>query len=1001
MDRWELIEHAYHGARDLSGAERARFLDRECGSDAAIRRQVEALLAQDDSPDSLLNQPVVDGAAGWAGSLGPRTSLIGRSIGPYHVLEHLGSGGMGEVYRARDPKLNRDVALKVLPPIFALDVERLARFKREAQVLASLNHPNIGAIYGFEESADVRALVLELVDGPTLGDRLARGPMSIDDALAAARQIADAIAAAHERGVVHRDLKPANIKLRSDGVLKVLDFGLAKLVEPVAAETDPSATARPTITSPATAIGAGGLLGTPAYMSPEQVKGRPADARSDVWGFGCVLYEMITGRRAFVGDDVSDTLAAVLRAEPEWAALPADTPPTLRTVLEGCLRKDRRACIGDIGTVRFLLNEQRLASSVPSSTLTAARWSNRGVAIAAIVLTIAGAGVIGIMSASRQEAPRPVVRFSMPLGDGVKLSNPGRRQVAISADGTQVIFAANRQLFVRSFSDSEARPIAGTLDTGSVTNPAFSPDGRFVAFWSGTERALKRVAITGGSAVTICHANNPFGVSWSADDILFGEGPEDAASLNRIGIKRVRATGGEPELLVKVKQDERAADPEMLPGSAGVLFTLASGFKTLEGNNARPWDQARIVVYTSKDEPPRILFQGGRAAHYLPTGHIVYAVGDNLFASSFDLAHLRPTGASIPILGGVGRTTETGGPAAQYSVSRNGSLIYFPATLNLVTRFNLAFLDPGGETQPLKLPANRYESPRVSPDSKQLAFVINDDRGADVWVYDLSGNNEPRRLTSGGRNRLPVWSADSRYVVFQSDREGDLAIFWQRSDGSAPPERLTTPEPGTSHFPESWSPTGDVLSFSAEKGNRYTLRLRSLREKRDVSFGDVESGLPAASEFSPDGGWIAYQKGEPRAPDPLANTAVFVQAVQQTGPAIQISSGDVGYRPMWSTDGKELFYALQSKGPSPPRWVAVPIDLQPNVRWGAPRPVPAGDLTTTGPNGAATRDYALAPDGRRIGVVRAQAPEKSQPVPDFIQVVLNFSEELKQRVPAK
>jgi len=394
------------------------------------------------------------------------------------------------------------------------------------------------------------------------------------------------------------------------------------------------------------------------------------------------------------------------------------------------------------------------------------------------------------------------------------------------------------------------------------------------------------------------------------------------------------------------------------------------------------------------------LIQGGWAAHYLPTGHIVYAVGERLFASSFDLAHLKVTSASVPILGGVARTADVGGPPAQYSVSQNGSLIYFPATLNLVTRFNLAFLDPSGKTQPLKLPASSYESPRVSPDGKQLAFVINDDRGVDVWVYNLSGSTEPRRLTSRGRNRFPVWSADSRYVTFQSDREGDTAIFWQRSDGSAPAERLTTPEAGTSHFPESWSPTGEVLSFSAAKGERYSLRLFSLREKRDFVFGDVESGLPAASEFSPNGQWIAYQRGEPRSPDPLANTAVFVQAFPHAGPSFQVSSGDVANRPMWSPDGKELFYTIQRKGPSL-RWVAVPIHTRPNVAWGAPRPVPAGDLTTNGPNGVAKRDYAIAPDGRLIGVVRAHAPEESQPVPDFIQVVLNFSEELKQRVPAK
>jgi serine/threonine-protein kinase len=998
MDRWERIEHAYHGARGLSAEQRARFLDEQCGTDAAMREQIEVLLEQDHSPNSLFNQPAADVPLGWHTIVPRQTSLIGRSIGPYHVIEHIGSGGMGDVYRARDMKLNRDVALKVLPPIFALDAERRTRFQREAQVLASLNHPNIAAIYGFEESDDVRALVLELVDGPTLADRLERGPMSIDEALPTARQIADAIAAAHARGIVHRDLKPANVKLRSDGVVKVLDFGLAKLVESAAGETDPGATAWQATTGPATTIGAGVLLGTPTYMSPEQVKGNPADTRSDVWAFGCVLYEMITARRAFAGEDVSDTLAAVLRDEPDWSALPADVPPTLRTALEGCLQKDRTACVGEVGTVRFLLNDHRVTSSDLPSTPTAERRSSRGVALASTVLLMVGAGVVGIMSSSRHESPRPIVRFSIPLGD-LTLSNVGRRQIAISPDGTQVIFAARRQLFVRSLSDWEARPIAGTADTAGVTNPVFSPDGRFVAFWSGTERALKRVAVTGGTAVTICHANNPLGVSWSADDILFGQGPEDAASMNRIGIMRVRAAGGEPELLIKVNQDERAADPEMLPGSAGVLFTLASGFKMLQGNQEELWDRARIVAYTSKDDAPRTLFQGGVSARYLTSGHIVYAVGQRLFAFSFDLKHLAPTSASIPILDGVARAPY-GGALAQFSVSQNGSLIYFPATVNLVTRFNLAFLDRNGRTQPLKLSAGRYESPRVSPDGTHLAFVIDDDRGVDVWVYDLTETAEPRRLTSRGRNRYPVWSADSRYVAFQSDREGDLAIFRQRSDGSADAERLTTPEAGVFHFPESWSPAGDLLSFSSEKDERYSLRLFSVREKRDLAFGGVESGLPAASEFSPDGRWIAYQKGEPHAPDPLMNSAVFVQMLEPTGPSYQVSSGDAGFRPMWSPDGRELFYAIQGKGPSP-RWVAVAIATSPNVKWGAPHPVSAGDLTTAGPNGIALRDYGLAPDGRRIGIVKAQAPKDSQPVPDYIQVVLNWSDELKQRLPAK
>jgi serine/threonine-protein kinase len=1005
MNRWAKIEHAFHSARGRSAEERARFLDEQCGTDAAMREQVEALLAQDDSPNSLLSQPLIDMTTGLPTIVARLDSLVGRSIGPYRVLEYIGSGGMGDVYRARDIDLNRDVALKVLPPIFVLDAERLARFKREAQLLASLNHPNIAAIYGFEESDDVRALALELVEGPTLADWLERGPMSIGEAVPAARQIADAIAAAHERGIVHRDLKPANIKLRPNGVLKVLDFGLAKLVEPAAEGTDPSATARPTITSPASAIGARVLLGTPAYMSPEQVKGKPADLRSDVWAFACVLYEMITARRAFAGDDVSDTLAAVLQGEPDWAALPADVPPILRTLLEGCLQKDRKACVGDIWTARFLLNGQRLASTGPSPMPAVRRWPSRSVAIAAIVLTIAGAGVVGVMSASRHETPQPVVRFSMPLGEGLRLSTLGRRQVAISPDGAQVVFAANRQLFVRPLSEWEARPIAGTLDTGSVTNPAFSPDGRSVAFWSGTDATIKRVAISGGVPVTICHASNPFGISWSGDDVLFGQGQEDVSAQRPWGIMRVRAAGGTPELMIKVGRDERASDPQMLPDNRGVLLTLTSGLRPLQ-NESDIWDKARIVVFTPQSNEPKTLFEGGRDARYVSAGHIVYAVGGTIFAFSLDLGRLERTGQPVSVLEGVARS----GPAApaQFDVSRKGSLIYFPgpSISIMATPFNLAFLDRNGKTERLTLPAGWYESPRVSQDGKRLAYATYDDKNADVWVYSLSEpTGDPRRLTFGGRNRFPVWSADGRFIAFQSDREGDLAIWRQPADVSGPSaERLTKPEPGTRHVPESWSPTGDLLSFSteAERDSRYSLRLLSVGDKREFPLGNVESGLPAASEFSPDGRWIAYQKGEPHAPYPLLNSAIYVQPYPPTGPVIQVSSGNAGFKPMWL--GNEIVYGVGAVGPRL-QWVRAPIiATQPALMFGPAISVPSGDFVLGGglTNSANLRNYSMAPDGKLIGIVRAvPASAPSTMPPDILQIVLNWSDELKQRLPAK
>ena len=1000
-DRWEKIEHLYHDARGLSAEQRGRYLEEQCGTDAGIREQVEVLLAQDDSPNSLL-RPAVSVRAGLHTIVAPQTSLVGRSIGPYQVLEHIGSGGMGDVYRARDTKLNRDVAVKVLPPNLALDGEWLARFRREAQILASLNHPNIAAIYGFEESDDVHALVLELVDGPTLADRLGRGPISIGEALDAARQIADAIAAAHERGVVHRDLKPANIKLRSDGVVKVLDFGLAKLADPSsAAETDSHAAPWTTIAGPAATVGARVLLGTPAYMSPEQVKGKPADLRSDTWAFGCVLFEMITGQRAFVGDDITDTLAAVLRDEPDWTAWPA-APPNLRTIVNGCLQKDRKASIGDIGTVRFLLTEQPPPSSGSSPKRADRRWSNGALALAALALTI-GAGVMWIMGVSRPETPRPITRLSILLSDQ-RLSLLGRRQIAISPDDSQVVYVSGRSLFLRSLSDAEARPIAGTEDVLGVSGPVFSPDGRSVAFWSGTDQTIKRIAVSGGLAVTICHATNPFGMSWNGDDILYGQGPEDSMGQSPVGVMRVRATGGRPELVMKVGPEERASDPQMLPDNRSVLFTLTAGIRALQGYSEDIWDKSRIVVFTPNVNGLKTLLEGGRDARYLPTGHIVYSVGGKVFAFSFDPGRLERTGQPVPVLQGVARSGIAA--PAQFNASQKGSLIYFPgpSTSILSTLFYLAFLDRSGKTERLKLPPRRYESPRVSSDGRRLAYAITDDQGADVWVYELSdANSDPRRLTFGGRNRFPVWSADGRSIAFQSDREGDLGIWEQRADVSGPgAERLTKPETGTSHFPESWSRRGDLLSFSAEKGQRYSLRLLPIQDKHDFSFGNVESGLPAASEFSPDGRWLAYQIGEPRAPNPLSNTGIYVQPVPATGSLHQVSGGNVGFRPMWSSDGKEIFYGVGSVGPRP-QWVAAPIiRTQPTIMFGPAVPLPSGDLFTGGgPNNSISlRNYGMAPDGKRIGIVRADSVSSAQP-PDVIQVVLNWSDELKQRVRAK
>jgi serine/threonine protein kinase len=554
----------------------------------------------------------------------------GDRLGPYEVLSTLGAGGMGEVYRARDATLKRDVALKILPDGFALDPERLARFKREAQVLASLNHSNIAAIYGFEASTTstssgraVQALVLELVEGPTLADRIALGQIPVEEALPIARQIAEALEAAHEQGIVHRDLKPANVKLRPDGTVKVLDFGLAKTLEPEGTIRG-DATASPTITSPAmTAIGL--ILGTAAYMSPEQAKGRQADKRSDVWAFGAVLYEMLSGQRAFQGDDASDTLAAVLRQDVDLTALPASTPAPVRRLIARCLDRDVKRRLRDIGEARIVLDDPATLTSANARDADALRlprplWRR---AIPGLLSAIAAGALAGTAAwYFKPSTPLEVTRFHYLLPEGQSLTGLASRMVDISPDGARLVYVADGRLYLRVMSEQDATAIQGTEAYQAVTSPVFSPDGRSIAFHASSDQTLKRIAATGGAAVTICPAAIPFGMSWGADGIVFSEGSK--------GIMHVSPNGGTPKVLVSLKDGEVSVSPQMLPGGQYLLFTVATG------TAPNRWDSAHIVAQSIATGERTIIIQGGADARYLPTGHLVYAVGGSVVAVAFD-----------------------------------------------------------------------------------------------------------------------------------------------------------------------------------------------------------------------------------------------------------------------------------------------------------------------------------------------------------------------------
>ena len=561
----------------------------------------------------------------------------GTSLGPYEITGQIGVGGMGEVYRAMDTHLKRAVAIKVLPARLAGDAERLARFQREAEVLASLNHSNIAQIHGLEKSDGMIALVMELVDGPTLADRIAQGPMPIDEALPIAKQIAEALEAAHERGIIHRDLKPANIALAANDQVKVLDFGLAKLTQPEAlTSSDPSAS--PAITSPAM-TGVGMILGTAAYMSPEQAKGRVVDKRSDVWAFGCVLFEMVTGRRAFPADDVSDTLALVLKGDPDWNTIPSDVPQAVCELMQGCLRKNQKERISSLSTALFVLGRPPVVAGARSVSPSSV-WRRAAMVMASVLIA---ATIVALLA--WQLRPVPVVsvtRFAFALSDGQQL-NANRQAVALSPDGTRIVYAANARLYLRSMSDFEATAVPGA---DPAINPVFSPDGQSLVFWS--DSALKRIALSGGAATTICQVGPaPFGISWGSSGILF--------SSTGTAIMRVSPDGGKPELLVDVSNTENQAyGPQLLPDGDTLLFTLVK--RTDAAIDL--WTEAQVVVQSLKTGVRKPLLEGGTDARYVSTGHIVYASRGTLFAVPFDLSRLVVTGGAVSVVEGYGAKSD-------------------------------------------------------------------------------------------------------------------------------------------------------------------------------------------------------------------------------------------------------------------------------------------------------------------------------------------------------
>jgi serine/threonine-protein kinase len=900
----------------------------------------------------------------------------GHRLGSHEIISLLGAGGMGEVYLAHDTKLNRRVAVKILPDAYARDSDRIARFHREAQAVAALNHSGIAAIYDFAEADGANFLVLELIEGDTLADRLRRGPVPVEEALQIAKQILEALEAAHERGICHRDLKPANIKLTPDGGVKVLDFGLAKFLQ--SASTPSHLSQSPTFSLAGTYPGL--ILGTAGYMSPEQAKGFDADHRSDLFSFGCILYELLAGRQAFEGDTASEILASVLKSDVDWTRLPAHLNPRLVEVLRRCLEKNpkkRWHAAADVRVeIESLIGRGVVVDNRPAPTPSPGRVWTRAASAALFAIVGAGLGAYGAWTL-RPLPTSHIMRFTIPLPEGQLFSNQGRQALALSPDGTQLVYVANNRLFLRPLAGLDARPIQGSELPGGVNNPAFSPDGLSIAFRA-EDNTLKRLALSGGAPVTICPVQGqPYGLSWHDDAIVF--------AIQQKGILKVSPNGGVPEVIAAVAADEVVEGPQLLPDDRGVMFSVRK--------NAETWNQAQVVVQPLDGGARKTVVNGGADARYLPTGHLAYALGGVVLVVPFDLATLSVTGGPVPLIEGVRRgaalTAGNAPSAALFAVSRNGTLAYLPGPSGAMntTQTDLGIFDAKGNVEPLNLTPGLYpRAPRVTRDGRWVAFEHADEKSSFISVHEIGGSSVARRLTFDTNSRAPLWSPDGEWVVFASDREGAaFALYRTRADGSGTAERLTTPEKGTSHAPQTWSRDGQQLVFSVEQtgtieGSR--LWLLSLRDRKVSPLGDMAA---RDATISPDGRWIAY--GTRRA----AANHVFVEPFPTTGAKYLLPQ--VAGHPVWTPKGD----ALITNG-SPLLSHITPVTTIPAFAFRQSVEFPRRGRQEANPL-VARRQIDMMPDGRVIGVINPGA-QSTAPSREIV-VVLNWFEEVRQRVPLR
>ncbi len=890
---------------------------------------------------------------------------------------------MGAVWRARDTKLNRDVAIKILPAEYAGEEERLARFEREARLLAALNHPNVAAIYGLEIFEGALHLVLECVEGETLAERLAGGELPVSEALSVCRQIALALEAAHEAGVIHRDLKPGNVKIRPDGSVKVLDFGLAKFVESEPERRDLSQS--PTITTGGTRTGM--ILGTAAYMSPEQARGRPLDKRTDIFSFGCVMYECLTGRQAFRGESVSDTLAAILKSDPDWSELPPETPGKVRDLLRRCLEKTRERRLHDIADARLEVEEAlaapaesafappvSLAPSRRSPFVSRLSWITLGLVLGALAV----AGLWRLLAPPASGTRTISVRSSITLPVDTQLSVPGLRpSIVFSPDGSKLVFRARQaggpRLYIRDLGRLEATPIAGTE---GGTNPFFSPDGEWIGFF--TNRELKKVSLAGGPPVTIAEVPPvTVGGTWSPDgSILF------AWSINT-GIRRVASGGGIPEKLLtpdSSKGEHAYAWPQILPDRKSILMVVRVGrdFGDISNSN--------VVVHSLATGKRRVLVSNAAFARYVPPGYLLFVRGTSLLAARCDPGRWELTGPAIPVIENVLTGAYDGAPFA--AASSTGLLVYALGGKTAVATDSVLWVDRAGREDSVPLPPNGYGSPVLSPDGKRFAIQVrevSEGLRTSIAVYDFD-RKVLSPLTSGpGRFFCPVWSPDGKRIAFSRFLSESPRACWKAADGSGEVEPLT--EGSTAAFPTSWSPDGRVLFYTRGGGDLgkmdiWALSLEGKREARPW----LETPFHEFAPFvSPDGRKIAYTSDE------SGRNEIYVRPYPGPGGQTKISS-DGGVEPAWSPDGREILYRSSDS------FMAVPVRTSPDFSAGQAQSLFA-DRYLKWAREDGPRTYDVSPDGSRFLVVKP-GEVKSVPVTQ-LNLISNWTSEIERAAGAK